>query len=218
MEEMKFLFTPEGFIPDITDDSPVEIKNEAFAWKGEGAYNKLYEFGAGPRPEHLTPSASYLYTVSSSFFKALTELPELEVAREKAKVKLSQEQMDYLLDAVPFGLGAENITAQWIKNIYKRFQKHYKEEIKAYPGTVEMYLSEKNQDLHVPERIFFHLVEVRVILLMGLHPFCCKIGKMLVKVDDRHFHSLCASFSSSRSCSVVKKYLLWQKWQTSSAP
>ncbi|MBQ9823776.1 MAG: DEAD/DEAH box helicase [Solobacterium sp.] len=159
MEEMKFLFTPEGFIPDITDDSPVEIKNEAFAWKGEGAYNKLYEFGAGPRPEHLTPSASYLYTVSSSFFKALTELPELEVAREKAKVKLSQEQMDYLLDAVPFGLGAENITAQWIKNIYKRFQKHYKEEIKAYPGTVEMYLSEKNQDLHVPERIFFHLVE-----------------------------------------------------------
>ena len=159
MEELRFLFTPEGFIPDVRDDSPLNIKNEAFAWKGEGAFDKLYEFGAGPRPEHLTPSASYLYAVSSSFFKALTDLPELEVAREKAKVKLSQEQMDYLLDAVPFGLGAENITPQWIRNIHKKLLKHFKEEIKAYPGTVEMYLSEKNQDLHVPERIFFHLVE-----------------------------------------------------------
>jgi non-specific serine/threonine protein kinase len=67
--------------------------------------------------------------------------------------------MDYLLDAVPFGLGAENITPQWIRNIHKKLLKHFKEEIKAYPGTVEMYLSEKNQNLHVPERIFFHLVE-----------------------------------------------------------
>ena len=66
--------------------------------------------------------------------------------------------------------------------------------------------------------IFFHLIEVFVILLMVLHPFRREIREMLIKVNNRHLHFFPASFSSSRSCSVVKKYLLWQKWQTSSAP
>lgn len=35
----------------------------------------------------------------------------------------------------------------------------FRNEIRTYDGTVEMYLTEKNQHLHVPERIFFHLVE-----------------------------------------------------------
>ena len=35
----------------------------------------------------------------------------------------------------------------------------FAEEIAGYEGTVEMYLTEKNQKLHVPERVFFHLVE-----------------------------------------------------------
>ncbi len=159
ISELRFLFTEDGFKPDITGELSEEAKTEAARWLGDGAYETLYEFGASARPEHLSVSASYLYLVSSAFFKALTELPELEIAREKAKVKLREEQIDYLLDAVPFGLGSEYVTETWIKGIYKRFQKIYKDQIKAYSGTVEMYLAEKNQDLHVPERIFFHLVE-----------------------------------------------------------
>ena len=159
MDHLRFLFTSDGFVPDITGDLTPEEKEEASRWLGEKAFARLYEFGAGPRPEHLTSSASYLYLVSSFFFKALTELPELEIARHKAKVALRPEQMDYLLDAAPFGLGSEYITEAWIKNIYKQFKKIFQKEIKDYNGSVELYLSEKNQDLHVPERIFFHLVE-----------------------------------------------------------
>lgn len=159
MDQLRFLFTKDGFIPDITGTMSEQEQNAAKEWMGKDAFLKLYEFGAGARPEHLSASASYLYTVASAFFRGLTELPELEIAREKAKVSLSKEQIESLLEAAPFGLGAENITAGWIRNIMKEFQKIYRSEIKEYNGTVEMYLSEKNQDLHVPERIFFHLVE-----------------------------------------------------------
>ena len=159
LSKLNFLFTPDGFMPDINGELTEEEKAEASLWAGDSGYTKLYFFGAGPRPDQLTTSTSYLYLVASSFFRALTDLPELEIAREKAKAKLTPEQMDYLLSAAPFGLGSENITESWIKNLYKQFQKQYKQEIKAYDGTVEMYLAEQNQDLHVPERIFFHLVE-----------------------------------------------------------
>ena len=156
---IRFLYTVDSFIPDITDDMDEVSKVEAQKWTTENAIDRLYTLGSGPRPDNLTPSASFLYTFSASFFKSLTELPELEVARDKAKVVLTDEKIDTLLDAVPFGLGSENITANWLKKIYKKFQKQYEEEIKAYQGTVDMYLAEKNQNLHVPERIFFHLVE-----------------------------------------------------------
>lgn len=156
---IRFLFTADSFLPDITDDMDEASKTEAYKWTPEDAIHLLYTLGSGPKPDNLTPSASFLYTFSSSFFKGLTELPELEVARDKANVVLTDEKIDKLLEAVPFGLGSENITANWLKNIYKKFQKQYQEEIKAYHGTVDMYLAEKNQNLHVPERIFFHLVE-----------------------------------------------------------
>ena len=159
LSKLNFLFTPDGFQPDINGELTEEEKAEACLWIGDSGYLKLYYFGAGPRPEKLTSTASYLYLVASSFFRSLTDLPELEIARDKAKVKLNPEQMDYLLSAAPFGLGSENITESWIKTIYKHLQKQFKQEIKAYDGTVEMYLAEQNQDLHVPERIFFHLVE-----------------------------------------------------------
>ncbi len=157
--KLRFLFTADGFVPDITKDLTGEELLLARSWSGDEKYQNLYEFGAGPRPEGLSSSAAYLYLVASSFFKALTGIPELEILREKAKVSLNEEQTDALLDAVPFGLGSELITPSWIRNIYKNLQKIYRSQMKQYPGTVELYLSEKNQDLHVPERIFFHLVE-----------------------------------------------------------
>ncbi len=159
MEAIHFILTETGFVPDINDRMSPEEKEEALRWQGNNAMRRLYEFGAGPRQNGMTPTASYLYLVSSSFFAALTELPELELAREKVKVSISREKMEYLLDAVPYGIGSENVTAAWIRSLYSGFMKIFRKEIKAYAGTVEMYLAEKNQNLHVPERIFFHLVE-----------------------------------------------------------
>lgn len=151
---LSFLFTSEGFRPDIFQNED-EIK----IWTGETAYRSLYQFGMEGKPEHATPSAGFLYQVAAAFFARLTDLPELELVRENAKVSLSSGALEELLAAVPFVIGAEYVTEGWIKSVFSKLNDIFAEEIVGYDGTVEMYLTEKNQKLHVPERVFFHLVE-----------------------------------------------------------
>ena len=157
--ELRFLFRKDGFYPDITGECSEETLEEAKRWTGTDPFERLYEFGAGPKPDQMSSSTAYLYLVASSFFRCLTELPELEIARDKVSVRLSSAQLDQLLAAVPFGIGSETVDKAWIRMIYRHLLKRFRNEIKAYDGSVELYLTEKNQNLHVPERIFFHLVE-----------------------------------------------------------
>ncbi len=156
---IEFLFTPDGFTPDTSSlDSEAELR-EAGKWEEDGGYPALYEFGLEGKPKDAGPSESFLYQVAAAFFQQLTDLPELEIARGKAKVVLSDEAANELLFAVPFAIGAEYITKKWLRSVFQKLQAIFSKEIAVYDGTVEMYLTEKNQALRVPERVFFHLVE-----------------------------------------------------------
>ena len=70
-------------------------------------------------PSKLTVSGYFLYLVSDAFFKELTQLPELEFARDKIKVAPSQECVDRLLQATPYAIGTEFINEQWIREMIK---------------------------------------------------------------------------------------------------
>ncbi len=182
MMNISFIFTEKGFYPDLNDTMPQEAKDEGQAWKDDPD-RMLYELGAGPKPQELTASARFLYLVSSTFFKKLTALPELEIARDRAKVFLDRDTMMKLLESMPFSLGSENISEAWLKDIFRRLQKVFSAEIKEYDGSVQMYLAEKNQDLHVPERVFFHLVEQED----DMYPFAF-MATYATKVDKKISH------------------------------
>ena len=156
---IKFLFTPEGFTPDVSSLDTEEEQREAARWMRGGGYPALYQMGLEGRPKEADPSESFLYYVADTFFKQLTDLPELELARSRVKVILSDEVVEELLWTVPFVIGAEHITKKWLRQVFRKLQAIFSEEITDYDGTVEMYLTEKNQKLRVPERVFFHLVE-----------------------------------------------------------
>ena len=156
---IKFLFTPEGFTPDVSSLDTEEEQREAARWMRGGGYPALYQMGLEGRPKEADPSESFLYHVADTFFKQLTDLPELELARSRVKVILSDEVVEELLWTVPFVIGAEHITKKWLRQVFRKLQAIFSEEITDYDGTVEMYLTEKNQKLRVPERVFFHLVE-----------------------------------------------------------
>lgn len=157
--KLSFLYTPDGFRPDISPADTLLEKDEIKKWMGASAYHSLYEEGISGKAEEVSASAGFLYQVAAKFFAQLTDLPELELARESAKVVLSDEVSEELLSAVPFVIGAEHVTKGWIKAVFQELNEIFAEEIRAYDGTVEMYLTEKNQALKVPERVFFHLVE-----------------------------------------------------------
>ena len=165
-EKWNFIFTPDGFFPDITAQSAAEQeehvreeREQETAWMYRGGIPALYRLGLQGESEHMTPSGAFLLRVSKAFFQKLTDLPELELVREKAEVSLDAQTAEELLQAVPFVIGAENVTVKWLKGIFRKLQGVFAEEIAGYDGTVGVYLAEQNQDLHVPERVFFHLVE-----------------------------------------------------------
>lgn len=109
----------------------------------------------------MDPAGRFLYQLACCFFECLTASPDLELAREKAEVPLTDEVLQRLEQAVPYALGAEYVGRSWIERAMGRLRQIYSAEMGNYDGTVAMYLAEKSQRLRVPERIFFHLVESR---------------------------------------------------------
>ncbi|MCD7982167.1 MAG: DEAD/DEAH box helicase [Clostridiales bacterium] len=154
---LHFIFTENDFYPDsrIVKEQKSDSLSHRFE---EDRYRALYQMGFEQRGE-LTATGSYLYQISETFLQCLTGLPELELARENAKPEPAWEEINSLLLSVPFAIGAEHVTEQWIRTVFERLAKVFADEIQKYDGTVAMYLAEKTQKLHVPERIFFHLVE-----------------------------------------------------------
>ncbi len=156
---LQFVFTPEGFSPDVHlgELSPEErtLLRRMESDRDAGLYRMSLELDRAG----LSPSAAYLWSVSEFFFQKLTSQPELELSRGAAVPKLTGEDIDRLLRIVPFALGTEHITAQWLEQRFARLGEVFAREIENYTGSVAMYLTEQSQHLRVPERIFFHLVE-----------------------------------------------------------
>lgn len=157
-ETLRFIFTENGFYPDSVTSEIPEIEKWKKRFEADH-YQALYQMGFLEKATDATPSGAFLRMLSDTFFQILTDMPELELARENIEPVLSKEETDKLQAAVPFVIGAEYITEQWLQNVFTHLTEIFRDEIRAYDGTVEMYLTEKNQHLHVPERIFFHLVE-----------------------------------------------------------
>lgn len=161
MKALQFIFTEEGFYPDGRQEELSSSDQKRMERFEKGRYEALYQMGLEEKPADLSPSAAFLYFIADTYFKMLTDLPELELARGAAKVTLTEAEYGKLEQAIPFAIGAEYVTRNWLENIVQRLGTIFSNEIAEYDGTVEMYLTEKNQHLRVPERIFFHLVESR---------------------------------------------------------
>lgn len=160
-ETLQFIFTDRDFHLDIPSAGTAEEQDGMRARFEKDRYRALYQMGFEEKAANLTATGNFLYQVSNAFLKKLTAMPELEIARSSIELSVSGEELEDLLKAVPFAIGAEHVTEEWLHAVFDRLLKIYSSEIAAYSGTVEMYLTEKSQRLHVPERIFFHLVEHR---------------------------------------------------------
>lgn len=158
---LDLVLTAEGFLPELSPQRSTEESRALLEqWKTD-RWAALYHLGLGERPEGLSQTALYLCSVADAFFRALTSLPELELAREEARVCLTDEETGRLLKAVPFVIGAEYVGRSWLEGAFERLNYVFSREIAAYDGTAAFYLAEQDQRLRVPERIFFHLVESR---------------------------------------------------------
>lgn len=158
-QPLSFRFTEDGFFPDARRENLSPADRALLEQFEQDPDQALYHLGLGEREPGQSPSRQFLYLLSDLFFKRLTDLPDLELTRQNAAPELGQEALEQLTQAVPFAIGAEYITEDWVRAAFSRLGKVFSREIQAYDGTVAMYLAEQTQHLRVPERIFFHLVE-----------------------------------------------------------
>ncbi len=160
MPQLSFVFTEDSFRVDRPEEDcgeQEELKKSFI----EDRYKALFQMGFEGKRREMSPSFRFLYMIAESFARALTEHPELEVAREWTRIDLSDESYEKLERAVPFGLGTEHITRSWVALQYMKLNTVFSEALHQYEGSVKMFLEERNQNLRVPERIFFHLVETK---------------------------------------------------------
>ncbi|MDO4554695.1 MAG: DEAD/DEAH box helicase [Lachnospiraceae bacterium] len=155
----RVIFTEETFRVDKGEKPTIEAHKKLYEEFLRNRYKALFYFGFGERIADLSPSAAFLYLFSEQFLKSLTAHSELEIARENIQIEPEADTVEYLLKAVPFGLGTEYLTEKWIRGMYQRLTRIYSYEISQYEGTAALFLAERSQHLKVPERIFFHLVE-----------------------------------------------------------
>lgn len=157
---LQFVFTSQGIQAECIEQ---QASAEDLQWKDafdKDCFEAAYRYGLDPA-EPQSSSAAFVKKVIHVFWEEMTRLPELEMLREKAAASLTAENKRQLLLAVPFAVGAENVTEQWLDMVFCRLNETFQRELAAYDGTVALYLEERNQKLHIPERIFLHLVENR---------------------------------------------------------
>lgn len=170
LKVLKAYFEKTGFSVDkeeiiekkIPDGQVNEIQEANEKWYHQFKANKykaLFYFGFIDIKILFTDSVIYLKQITDLFIRNITRQSDIELVREKAELAIPEEDLEYLLAAIPYTLGEEYIDREWIYGIWDKLRLVFSEEIRNYKGTVEAFLAEYNNQIHIPGRVFFHLVE-----------------------------------------------------------
>ena len=158
---MDFIFTQNDFELDMADPG---VTPALAYWQkcfNDNKFQALYELGfdAAIKGQIKTASFEFLYFIAEKFVESLTNIPEIELLCGNLEVNTSDDTKSSILNSVPFVIGAEFINEEWLGNIFTKLTDIFNREISSYSGTVAQYMTDKRQDLRIPERVFFHLVE-----------------------------------------------------------
>ena len=160
MAKLHFILTKDGFRIDET----IVVTADAREWENRfriTPYETLYELAFQGRPACFDAAGLFLCQLAGQFAADLAAVPGIEFTRRKTDVIPSEAALERLTQSIPFVLGSEFVTEAWIRKQYRKLRDIFRSQITSYTGTVALYFAEKSQDLQVPERIFFHLVESR---------------------------------------------------------
>ena len=158
MNKIHFIITKDSFALDKAADIAEQLRNISEKYDKE-PYNSFYDMSFRERPDYLDATGLYIFRLAEMFIEELSNTAGIELSREKTILAPSDDTIEILLGSVPFAIGAQHINKAWIKRQYKRFMNVFKREIADYDGKVSLYFAEKSSKLHIPERVFFHLVE-----------------------------------------------------------
>ena len=152
-------YAVQHFAQELLDDNQMLIQHDLYAKYKENPYKFLYHLGFSGKSIPLSDSIRFIANVASSFIKALSRTPDIELLREKTSIELGIEEIALILQSAPYLNGAEHLNEEWIKDVWNRLNIVFSAEIATYPGSAADYFASLNPDIHPAGRIFFHMVE-----------------------------------------------------------
>ncbi len=120
-------------------------------------YTSLFYFGFENKSENMSLSLSFVHLICYKFIKSISYDTFIEFTRTASPIE--EEEIQDILNSVPFALGAEYINSNWVKDIWDNLSKAFKFEIEKYEGSVDEFLKEHSPNINVMGRVCFHLVE-----------------------------------------------------------
>ena len=163
--ELSFIITPNGFLSDYgvkRSTGKPNLSEHSQRWLvrfQNNPYHALYALGFAELEDWFSLSMRFLHRVASRFVTTTLQQPDIEYLREKATLHLTDDEYQRLISACPFMTGSEYVSHAWLKTQFEHLLQIFREEISQWDGSVEEYLNCHSQNLSIPRRIFFHLVE-----------------------------------------------------------
>ena len=160
------IFLKNGFTLDF-DSSLAKKRSDEILAKEDELHSRYVEdqdatlFSLAFMESHIefSPSIVFLFQIARKFIERLAQTVDVEYTREETIINPSEEDSKSLLARVPFAIGSDYITDDWIGEVFRCLTGVFSKEISVYPGSVESYLRERNSKVALFGRVFFHLVE-----------------------------------------------------------
>lgn len=125
----------------------------------EDKYEALWELGFSKQDNWMSQSVSFLHFLANKLILKISRQSDIEFTREEAELSLDYDEFDEIKSRVPFSIGAEFINKEWISLNLEKIADIYRKKISCYEGSVKDFLMERNTNINVVGRVFFHLVE-----------------------------------------------------------
>lgn len=122
-------------------------------------YKMIYELYFFNNEDNLDISIKFLKYISDYYFERVITSPQLNFNKEKNHFNISDDEYDKIISTVPFVIGKEFITNEWIDNVFNKINEIFYQEINNYNGSLSEYFISKKKNVLIPSRIYFHLVE-----------------------------------------------------------
>ena len=136
-----------------------KLQQEAYKRLQSSVGDYLLFLGFSDENISLSPSLEFWRSFAKLFVQKLIQTPDLEQIREKAKILLSNEEVEGFLEDSPFMIGSQYLDEPLLRFLWARLNGEWQKEIQEHSGSVEEFMKGYSPNIHLLGRIYFHLVE-----------------------------------------------------------
>jgi len=157
-KELIAIYKQDGFWVDTgeTKEKTVFFDEKWLKRFNTDPYEALFNFGFLTDVAGKSQSLTFLHKLSNFLIDNIAKDATIELTRVASEIPTDEIQ---LLNHIPFAIGAEFITIDWLRHVLSQLANVFNELIKDYPRSVADFLKEQNAQISTVGRVYFHLVE-----------------------------------------------------------